>query len=363
MGYSLFLAGILNVLTGIVPLFTTLQHDLNWTRYKGVWQLFSEQRGSYILSILLGLLLILLGYGLLKRKRYAWYWSLTIQILALVNNSVFTVNWFIITITSIYIFFLLVFKNAFYVHRYTPVKYEYVIAWLSLIFALLYGITGSFILQDQFHGISSLLDATYFTLVTYSTLGYGDITPFTETAKIFTISMILVGVGSFIATLTVILGPMFEKRLQGVMLMVHKFRRTNHTIIFGYNPLSRYVIKQLQEQNSDCIFIEKDPQVAQTIKNEGFHVIVGDPTSLATLTKANIEYASCLICISERDEINIVTAMTALERKNMTESSLKVIVRIENTDNIDKAKRAGATKVISPSILAGNIIAHEAITN
>ena len=113
-------------------------------------------------------------------------------------------------------------------HRWS---YAQVVAVLSIIFALAYGIGGSYLLRAEFDGIETWTDAVYFTVVTYSTLGYGDMFPLSTNARWFVVSMVSIGIGSFFTALTVLLGPLVEHRLRGVFAVLRYL-----TLIVGLYP-------------------------------------------------------------------------------------------------------------------------------
>ena len=140
--------------------------------------------------------------------------------------------------------------KQFYCRSEVKLGYAQIVALFSVLFALGYGIIGSYALRAQFNNLETWIDAVYFTFVTYSTLGFGDIHPLTAEAKIFVISMIPIGVGSFITAIATLLGPALEKRLKGVLGIMKKFQHiTNHVIICGYSNVSESVIDELQERD------------------------------------------------------------------------------------------------------------------
>ena len=99
--------------------------------------------------------------------------------------------------------------------------YAQLIVIISFVLILMCGVIGSYILKDQFSGINDWTDAIYFTIVTYSTVGYGDIVPHSESAKLFVMSMIFVGLGTFAAMLTFIVGA-FVNRIQNILQTFNK---------------------------------------------------------------------------------------------------------------------------------------------
>ncbi|ORU22119.1 potassium channel protein, partial [Francisella tularensis subsp. holarctica] len=87
--------------------------------------------------------------------------------------------------------------------------YQFVI--VTFLLAISYSVLGLYYLRDEFDGIKNISDAVYFTIVTFSTVSYGDIHPITEEAKLFTISIMIVGIGLFATIITVLAGSIINK--------------------------------------------------------------------------------------------------------------------------------------------------------
>lgn len=88
--------------------------------------------------------------------------------------------------------------------------YQFVVV-ITFLLAISYSVLGLYYLRDEFDGIKNISDAVYFTIVTFSTVGYGDIHPITEEAKLFTISIMIVGIGLFATIITVLAGSIINK--------------------------------------------------------------------------------------------------------------------------------------------------------
>lgn len=362
MALALLIVGLINFVTGIVPLFN-LHNDPDLAQYSKYLIIVSSQQTSDILSIFLGLALIALGFGLYHRRKAAWCWAFVILCLALINSlyGQFVIQTFLASI--IYMLLLLIFRKDFQRISQRRMTATQTIAWLSVIFAMAYGIIGSYLLRAQFHGIHNWIDAVYYTLVTYSTLGYGDIVPKTMNAKIFTSSMVIIGVSSFVAALSVLIGPIIENRLKGVLnIMGHLRKLKGHIIICGYSPMSLYTAEQLLAQGKTCLFVVDSNDLVNTLRVKGFFAISGDSTDRETLAQANLVNAKTLISTFTNDADNILTVMAAdgiLQQQ--PQKKVTIICRIDQKQNINKAKRVGANQVISPAILGGDLMVEQAL--
>jgi voltage-gated potassium channel len=363
IAFSIILNGLVNLFTGIAPIFSAHYRDTFSTISK-TWEILPQEQASSILSVFLGLTIIAIGSGLYHRRRTAWRWALVWVALTASNSLYPTIIPQTLVLSVIFAFTLLIYRKEFFHRGAEAMDYQHWVAWSSVAIALIYGIVGSYVLRDEFHGLHTLVDAVYYTLVTYSTLGYGDIVPVTTNAKIFTCSMIIIGVSSFVAALTVLVGPLIEKRMKGVFSFMNKFNSLkDHVIICGYNLTAAHIAKTIAGQEIDCIFIESDTEQAQNIKQAGYNVIIGDSANSKDLLRANIEAARALVCAFTNDADNIVAAMTAQNFKHhpTRRAPLKIVIRIDKEENLSKAAKVGADSVISPAVIGGELMAKEAM--
>jgi voltage-gated potassium channel len=353
---AMMLNGIFNIATGFSEILASnfVTHLPNFSEYADIVQLSDA---STLLSVFLGFLLLFLGIGLFKGNYLAWFWALILLSINALNNLLppISVTGFVLSV--IYLIFLFLCRRTFQKNRFSVVHYSRLVAVLTVMISLAYGVSGSYLLKAQFHGITNWVDAVYFTLVTFSTLGYGDIYPMTANAKIFVCSMIVVGVSAFVATLSLVVAPLIQKRMEGVLSMMDKFHFKNHVMIYGYNALARHLVKALSHANLDCLFVAKTQAEREEIEAAGFHAFMGNVHSREDLIALGSGAAKYIIFVSDHDGDNILGAMAASDKKSP--AGTKIIVRIEQEINIEKAYQAGGDLVISASQLAGTNIAQQ----
>jgi Trk K+ transport system NAD-binding subunit len=173
--------------------------------------------------------------------------------------------------------------------------------------------------------------------------------------------MIVVGISAFVATLTLVVAPLIQKRMEGVLSIMDKFQFKNHVVISGYNALARYLVKALGvKANLDCVFITRHQIELEEAEIAGFQAFVGNIHAKEDLISLGAQSAKYVVFVSDNDADNILGAMAMLQIKNEKSAELtKVIVRVEQEMNVDKAYQAGADLVISASQLAGNRIAEK----
>ena len=316
------------------------------------------------LFFIFGYILLLIGRGVYKRLRFFWLCAL-IALVILFCNSFFLYTRTIF-FTWFYAFEIAVFLISWKIfnRRLSGIRFSYAqfVVVLSFILALLYGVIGSYLLRDEFQGLKTWTDAVYFTIVTYSTVGYGDITPVTESARLFVSSMIFIGLGAFAGILTFIVSALVQ-RIQNILNVFHKGKKhmNNHIIICGYNDLSELLIQDLQKAGLPFLIIDDldqdDPKQAD-LKNL---MLSGQASDPALLEKAHIFAAKSIIIAYNRDADNILTLMTVqdvLGEKNRVK--LTTVIRINNENNIEKAKKLGADEIISPLVMAASAMLKKA---
>ena len=354
--------GFLNLATGLTGIFK-VPSEFGFDKMPEYLRVAPSKQISGFLSVFLGLLLIALGKGLYERRRRSWALSLIVLVVLMVNNLYRGTTPQTAVVSGALIAGLLFFHRKFSNLSEVRLGYTQIIAFGSVVFALGYGIIGSYMLRTEFSGIKTLGDSIYFTFVTYSTLGYGDILPETSNAKIFVTTMIPIGLASFITALTALLGPAIEKRMKGVMSIMKRFQHiSNHVIVCGYTNVSESAVDELQARGTPYVIIDDREDLAMHLRSKGHDVILGDPTRKEVLEQAELRHARALIAAFDSDSVNVLVAITAGKLRSSAEKHhFRIVVRVEDEENIDKAREVGADEVISPSTLAGRMMAARAI--
>ncbi len=359
LGLVLALNGFLNLATGLVPLFAVARYVEELPEYLRVTPV---QRTSGVASLLLGILLVAIGKGLYERRRRSWRAALVVLALLMANNLYRGTTPQTAILSASLIGALVLFRRRFDVSSRARFGYAQIIALASVTFALGYGIVGSYVLREQFEGLGTWSDAVYFTFVTYSTLGYGDILPVTENAKLFATTMIPIGLASFVTALSVLVGPAIEKRVKGVLSIMERIHQVrNHVVVCGYSNVSETTIDELQSRDVPYLIVDDREGLLRQLKSKGHDVLAGDPTRREVLEMANLRNASAVIGAFDSDSVNILVAVTARELREATkDAKFRILVRVENEENIEKARHVGADEVISPSTMAGKFLAERA---
>jgi voltage-gated potassium channel len=222
-------------------------------------------------------------------------------------------------------------------------------------FALIILLTIFIIGTIGFHFIEgwSFLDSFYTTIATLSTVGYGDFSPETTTGKIFTVFIIIFGVGMMFYSLVLMAETFIETRLQNLLgrgkleKIIEKMH--NHYIICGGGRIGFLICRELMAGKMPCIVIDNNPEVIQKAQDEGFVCFKGDATQDKVLIAAGIKRAKGMVCVLPSDAENLYVILTA---KDLNQQ-IHIISRSEEEASEHRLLRAGADRVMSPYTLGG----------
>lgn len=203
----------------------------------------------------------------------------------------------------------------------------------------------------------SLLDGLYMTIITISSVGYKEVAPMTDSAKIFSIIIIFFGVGTVGYALTNLLLLIVEGdknyfwRRRKMESNIAKMN--NHYILCGAGETGEVIINEFTKNKTDFVIIEKDVHRYKTFLAQGLNIINGDATEEEVLQMANIKQAKGIISSLPTDVDNVFVVLTARTMNR----SLYIISRAIDKHAPDKLKRAGANKTISANEIGGRRMA------
>lgn len=360
LAIAILLGGINNVVTGLLAIFQ-FHGWSGFYAYAKLSRALNLEQSSHVVAIIIGVFLIFLGRGLLKQKRSSWQLAMWFLTLSLANASFPPPEWHTFILSAVFIFLLFWYRNQFFRQEVNNLHYQRMVAFFTVVFAVAYGTVGSYLMRADYQHIHTWIDALYYTFATYSTVGYGDIVPITAHAKMFTISMIVIGIGSFVTTLSVVLGPIFQKNIRGVYKMVVNLASLNgHVLLCGDNLLTRELAKKFMERGRQVFFLESDDAKKQSLEQVGFNVMQVDPEDEEQLGTIGLHKAHCLVSAYPDDSKNIIIMMSANHvRQQKKKYKTKLTCRVDEPHNADKARRAGADQIISPLLISAYVVLGE----
>jgi voltage-gated potassium channel len=196
----------------------------------------------------------------------------------------------------------------------------------------------------------SLIDAMYMTLTTVTTVGFREITEpeVTDGEKLFTMALIVIGVGTMLYTLTLIVQMVVEGQISDLVGRRRMDKKIadmrGHTIVCGWGRVGRAVAHDLSHNGRDVVVVDIDEDRLEEVD---YPKVLGDATLDTTLRRAGIERASSLVAALEGDAENLFVTMSSRE----INADLFIVARARQEESVDKLSRAGADRVVNPQEL------------
>ncbi len=199
------------------------------------------------------------------------------------------------------------------------------------------------------------------TMITLSSVGFGEIHPLSERSRLFTIVLILMG----LITIGYLVNRFTEALLQGYFQEGIRLRQKrnvidkliNHYIICGFGRTGSYVASEFAAETIPFIIIDSDIEEIEKAQQLGYLVIQGDATLDEYLSLAKIETAICIVTAISSDADNLYTVISA----KALNPKIRAIARASTEEAVKKLERAGADVVVSPYITGGKRLAAAAL--
>lgn len=219
---------------------------------------------------------------------------------------------------------------------------------LSLGAVIVIGTIGYLLLGFDF------LDAVYQTVTTITTVGFREVHPLDAAGKIFTIVLILSGIGTVFYTASVVLEGLIEGHLR-THLEVRRMERQiqsmrGHVIVCGWGRVGRAIARYVSRAGEQVVVIDRDPG---RLADLPYATVQGDVTNDAVLLQAGIEHARVLVAALETDADNLYVVLSGRTLR----PDLVIIARARTESSEPKLQRAGADHVVNPQRLGGNRMA------
>lgn len=200
----------------------------------------------------------------------------------------------------------------------------------------------------------SLLDAMYQTVTTVATVGFREVRPLSPTGMVFTMVLIVVGVGVVLYNLGVILEGLTEghlrQHLEGRRMDRQIRALRGHVIVCGYGRVGRAAREQLVASGLEVVVVDVDPDRLAGVDGP---VLVGDVTDDAVLRQAGVEHARALVAALETDADTVYVTLSARALR----SDLVIVARARTTASAEKLIMAGATHAVNPQRIGGRRLA------
>ena len=299
------------------------------------------------------------AYALKQRFRIGWYATAVLlpitAIQGLLQVSPFALPLVAVSIISVP---ALLYNRSRFDRSFSPSPTQ-LAAGVALVTAISYGTFGAYALREEFNGITTLTDAFYYTIVTASTVGYGDVTAASELGKLFSVSVLLVNVAAFAVALGVLLTPAIEAQLSkalGRMTDSQFNLLDDHVILLGYGDLTEPIIEHLDDETGFAV-VTTNEAAARRLADRDIAVLTADPSDEEPLKRVGIDDARAVIAATENDAQDALSILTARQLN----SDLSILAAAMQRENVAKLRHAGADRVISPAAIGGRLLANSAI--
>ena len=335
--------------------FWLLQSELG-RRWRGILeQLLSGGHGLHpalLPPLLIGLGMLIMAVGLLFRSRLAWLMALLLATTAAISMY-FGQHGATHLLLGYFVLMLALLAFAWRQFDRSSVAASSLFALASVVMLLVYATFGTFYLGADFKPhITDLVTALYFAMVTMSTVGYGDITPQTPEAKLFTISVVVLGVAVFATSLTAVIAPLISRSLQRIVNRKDKrMPREKHFVVIGNTPLALNTLRELLRRNQPVTLLMR--QRPETGVPENVDVLIGEPSDADVLRKAGADKAQAVLAMLPDDSENAFVVLAVRELAG----TARTVAAVNDAHHLARVRLVQPDVVIAPQILGGELAA------
>lgn len=218
-----------------------------------------------------------------------------------------------------------------------------------------FGVIGYVIIEGW-----GVFDSLYMTIITITTVGYHEVHDLSQPGRVFSMALMLSGVGTMFYMFGVGAKVVLEGELRDILgrkKLTKKIENLkNHYIICGFGRMGSIICNELSHNKAPFVVIEGDPEIVATMDADML-TLQGDATQDSVLKEAGIERAKGLISVLSSDANNLYVVLSA----RGLNQNLRIVARASEEGAEQKLKRAGADSVVSPYFIGGLRIAHTLI--
>lgn len=332
-----------------------LQADLGARRRQILSQLLHGGHGlspGLLPPLLIGSGMLLMALGLLFRSRVAWTMALCLAIAAAISLS-FGAHAHGHVLFAYFVLLSALLALAWREFDRTSVAASTLFALTSVAMLLSYATFGTYYLGAEFKPVvSDLVTALYYAMVTMSTVGYGDITPQTTGAKLFTVSVVVLGVAVFATSLTAVIAPLVSRSFQRIVnRRGRRMQRENHFVVIGNTPLAVNTWHELVRRGQPVTRLlgqEPEPALSETVD-----VVVGEPSDGEVLRKAGADKAQAVLAMLPDDAENAFVVLAVRELMG----TARTVAAVNEARHLSRLRLVQPDVVIAPQILGGELTA------
>jgi len=237
-------------------------------------------------------------------------------------------------------------------------RFELYTLAIFLGFLVFIGSTGIYLFEHPTNSeqVSNLFDAAYWSIVTVSSVGYGDIAPQTIGGRLVAMALILTGLGVLSFFISIIVSAFSDKMndLRENRTYAELKRYEGFVIICGFGRVGRHIAMQLEKHQQHFVVIDSKEVNALKARRLGYLAIHADASKNEVLINAGIKNrATAVLCTTGDDVVNVYITLTS----RYLNPAIRIISRANNQDNVKKLYQAGADNVIQPFEIAAMVVA------
>lgn len=205
---------------------------------------------------------------------------------------------------------------------------------------------------------ASWWDAFYMTVITLTTVGYGEVFPLSRAGELYTVALLLAGLGVILVALTEVARSVVEGEVRRLFGRVRRSRMLDrigeHDIVCGWGRMGKAAVAELRRNRRAVVVIERNPDKVRALEELEIPVVAGDATSEAVLRLAGIERAKGLVACLNDDAHNVYTVLVA----RSLNPRLFIVARAGEEGAEARIRHAGADRAVNPYQHGGERLAH-----
>ncbi|MDF1877186.1 ion transporter [Sulfurimonas sp. SAG-AH-194-L11] len=204
--------------------------------------------------------------------------------------------------------------------------------------------------------INTLFDAIYWSIVTISTVGYGDVTPITPEGRLVAMIVITIGIAVLAFTTSLVVSAFTEKldEIKEVKIITDVSKLYDFYLICGYEDVARELVKKLKKKQRNIVVLDEDEKRVALAQSDGVIALNYNPANVESYKKLNIDIkkqVKSILCLREDDVENVYTALTV----RSIDKDVFILSLLMNGLNRKKLKFAGVDNIVYPQELVGLI--------
>jgi len=298
-----------------------------------------------ISQLSIGVFLLIMSIGLWLRLRVAWLLSLLAGAIGLAIRLQSEMP------TEIWLFsydFVLMWSMLASYRQFdrSNVRIGTLVALVSVLVLFGYAVFGAYHMGDQFY-------AAYVSVVTMSTVGFGDFTPTTPETRLFLVSIIILSILLLSTAIGATLIPAMVHKIEQITVGRNiKVIRNNHYIIVGYSALANNTYLELTRRHKQVTVILRHESDGTLFTATDLDIVIGDGSDLETLRKAGAEEAKAILALLDDDSENAFVILAVKELK----VGAKTVAAVNQTKHLNRIRRVHPDMIIAPQVLGGELL-------